>query len=146
MNDDINQQSSGTISGQAAGEEAIHNLFGQMCASWDAGDSDAYAAQFTNDADYIVFDGTHLKGREAIAAVHRQLFTFMKGSSLKGQITEIRFLSPDIALVYATGAILLPGDTEIQPDRKSIQTMVATKQNDHWLFTAFQNTRITANR
>lgn len=146
MNDDLKQQSSATIPSQTAGEEAIHDLFRQMLTSWDAGDSDAYATQFTNDADYITFDGTHLKGREAIAAVHRQLFTFMKGSSLKGQITGIRFLSPDIALVHTTGAILLPGDTEIRPERKSIQTMVATKQNDYWLFTAFQNTRITANR
>jgi uncharacterized protein (TIGR02246 family) len=122
-------------------EEAVRDLFGRLLDAWGRGDGHAYGALFTEDADYVAFDGSHTKGRRAIAESHQKLFdSWLKGTRLLGKITALRFLGPDIALVHATGETLMPGKDK--PVRPSIQTLVAVNREGTWLFTAFHNTRI----
>jgi uncharacterized protein (TIGR02246 family) len=126
----------------AVNEAAVRTLYQQFIEAW--GDTDAYAALFTEGGDYITFDGTHARGRTEIASAHRPLFDgILKGSRLVevGIPLEIRFLSPDVALVHSGGAVLRA--RQKKPSRRaiSVQTLVAVKQEDHWLFAAFQNTR-----
>jgi uncharacterized protein (TIGR02246 family) len=49
-------------------EEAIYALLQSVVAGWNRGDGEAMAAAFDADADYIVFNGMRLKGRQQIAA------------------------------------------------------------------------------
>lgn len=128
-----------------ADEKAIHALLEEdMVKAWDAGDSAAFAALFTEDADYIVFFGKHLKGREAIAEEHRTVFTtFLKGSRLFAEITDLRFLTPTVALVHMLGTTTKHKGGTPPKSRNSIQTFILVKQpEDKWQITAFQNTRI----
>ena len=126
---------------RAADEAAIRDLFAELLAAWGRGDGHAYGAIFTEDADYVAFDGSRTKGRAAIAESHQRLFdTWLKGTRLVGQVESLRFLGPDVALVHATGAMLMPGKD--RPVRPSIQTLVAVKRDGTWRFAAFHNTRI----
>jgi uncharacterized protein (TIGR02246 family) len=121
-------------------EAAVRALLQAMNDAW--GDVDAFAACFTEDADYVVFDGSHLKGRHAIAASHRPLFErFLKGSRLAGEPPSVRFLTPEVALIHSKGAILRAGQQRPSRRRVSVQTLVAVKQRDGWRLRAFQNTR-----
>ncbi|HEX4715378.1 MAG TPA: SgcJ/EcaC family oxidoreductase [Ktedonobacteraceae bacterium] len=130
-----------TPNDRSADEHALHNLFQELQDGWNRGDGQAYAASFTEDADYIVWNGTALKGRQAIAAAHQQLFeTRFQGSRLEGFIQHIRFLSDDIALVHLHGRPQIPGQALPAPEEYSIQTLVAIRQADGWCGTAFQNT------
>ncbi len=54
----------------------------------------------------------------------------------------MRFLSPDVALLYAVGGTVMRGKTKPSPERDSIQTLVAARQGSKWRLAAFQNTRI----
>jgi uncharacterized protein (TIGR02246 family) len=125
-------------------EVAIRQLFENLVTSWNKGDGEGYAAQFTDDSDYIAFDGTHFKGRKANADNHQKLFdTFLKGSTLEQQrVTDLRFLSPDVALLHMVGTVKLKWQKRVAPGRFSIQTLVAVKQNGAWKIAAFHNTRI----
>ncbi len=125
-------------------EATIRQLFQNLVSSWNRGDGGAYAAQFTEDSDYIAFDGTHFKGRKANAENHQKLFdTFLKGSTLEEQrITDLRFLSPDVALLHMVGTVKLRWQKKPAPGRLSVQTLVAVKQNGEWKFAAFHNSRI----
>ncbi len=126
----------------AADEMAIGNLCQSLWQSWGNGDGYAYAEHFTEDCDYIAFNGTHYKGREENAIVHQQLFdTWLKGTRLTGEINSIRFLTPEVALVYSTGGMLMT-KRSTQARRPSIQTLVAVKKDGVWRFTAFHNCRI----
>ena len=126
---------------RSADEHAVYALFQELQAGWNQGDGQAYAASFTEDADYIVWNGISLKGRQAIAAAHQQLFeTRFQGSRLEGFIKHIRFLSDDIALVHLHGRPQIPGQALPAPEEYSIQTLVAIRQADGWHCTAFQNT------
>jgi uncharacterized protein (TIGR02246 family) len=120
---------------------AVQALLARLYDAWARGDADAYAALFSEDADYVVFDGTHLKGREQIAESHRPLFTrFLKGTRLVGETPEIRFLSPTVALIHSRGGVVKAGQQRAGRGSLSVQTLVAVKQGA-WQLTAFQNTR-----
>jgi uncharacterized protein (TIGR02246 family) len=126
----------------AANEAAVRALLQRLNETW--GDADAYAALFTEDGDYVAFDGSHARGRTEIAETHRPLFEgILKGSRLVGVgvPVEVRFLAPGVALVHSGGAVLRL--RQKKPSRRaiSVQTLVAVKREDRWLFAAFQNTR-----
>ncbi|MGH3764039.1 MAG: SgcJ/EcaC family oxidoreductase [Pseudonocardiaceae bacterium] len=123
-------------------DAAVRALFDQTLDAWNRGDGAAFAAPFTDPVDFIAFDGTHLTSREQIVTVHQELFDkWLKGTRLTGDIS-VRFLSPDVALLIAHGGTIMRGKNEPAPERESIQTFTAVRQDDGWGLTSFQNTRI----
>ena len=132
----------GTISGGATDEAVIRSRLEEFNAAWDRGDADGFAALFSEDADYITFDGSRWKGRREIAESHRAFFQgFLKGSRLVIDRQSIRLLAPDVALIHTRGAVLLAGQKVSAKSRLSVQTLVAVKRPEGWRFVAFQNTR-----
>jgi uncharacterized protein (TIGR02246 family) len=124
-------------------EEAIRDLFRRLLDDWGRGDGTAYGSRFTEDADYVAFDGSRTTGRRTIAASHQQLFDkYLKGTSLTGRVESVRFLCPDVALVHATGGTVMRGKSRPSPERDSIQTLVAVRHGDEWRFAAFHNCRV----
>jgi uncharacterized protein (TIGR02246 family) len=127
----------------SADEVAVRGLYQRLMDGWNRGSGDGFAAVFTEDGDLVAFDGTHFKGRKEIAPFHQQLFDkWMKGTRLIGQVEDVRFLSPDVAVMHAVGRTVMRGKTEPSPERDSIQTLVATRQGGEWRLAAFQNTRV----
>src|SRR5919108_5820281 len=123
-------------------EAAIRKLYQQMIDGWNAGNGDAFAAPYTDDSDYIGFDGTYMKGRQEIASFHQMLFDkFLGGSRLIGKIRSIRFVTVDVAIMIAVGGTVMAGQSDIEPERNSIHTLVSVKRDRRWQFTAFQNSR-----
>src|SRR5688500_18536840 len=47
-----------------ADEQAVRDLFRRLLEAWGRGDGDAYGALFTEDADYVAFDGSSRRGTE----------------------------------------------------------------------------------
>jgi uncharacterized protein (TIGR02246 family) len=124
-------------------EAKIHELFEDLLEDWGRGDGEAYGSRFTDDADYVAFDGSHTKGREDIAFSHQRLFDkFLKGTRLTGRILSIKFPGPDVALIHATGGTVMRGKTKPSPERASIQTLVAVREGSAWRFAAFHNSRV----
>lgn len=128
---------------QAADEAAIRGLHGQVLAGWNEASGDAFAAPFSDDADFVGFDGSVTRGRKRIAGAHQELFDkWLKGTRLVEERTTVRFLGGDVALVVSVGGTVMRGKSEPAPERDSIQTLVATRKADGWEFVSFQNTRI----
>ena len=130
--------------GRRAGDEgAVRELFRRLLEAWAAGDAERYGALFTEDADYVAFDGVNQKGRAAIVSGHRPLFEkWLHGSRLTGEVTGVRFLASDVALVHASGGTVLKGKKKPDATRRSIQSLVAVNGEDGWRFTSFHNTRV----
>ena len=137
-------QNSQTLSSAAAEETAIRALYQQLMDGWNAGSGEAFASSFEEDGDLVGFDGTHFKGRQEIALFHQHLFdVFLKGSRLVGKVRGVRFLTSDVAVVHAVGGTVMAEQTHLEPERNSVQTLVAVQRNGKWSLTAFQNTRAT---
>lgn len=130
----------------------IHDTLTRITAAWNAGDADAYGAEFTADATYVTFDGHVLAGRDAIVDVHRFLFAGpLRGSRLgapsRGEDgPTVRYLRPDVAHVLASGAVRPADAGAVTPDRDSVPTYVLVDEDGAWRVTAFHNTRRAAER
>jgi uncharacterized protein (TIGR02246 family) len=124
-------------------EAAVRALYKALMAAWNDGSGEAYARVFAEDGDLIGFDGVRFRGRREIAPFHQRLFeTHLKGTRLVGQVTDVRFLSSDVALMHAVGGTVMRGKSTPTPARDSIQTLVATNRGGEWRLAAFQNTRV----
>jgi uncharacterized protein (TIGR02246 family) len=128
---------------RATDERAIRALQGQVLEAWGAGNGEAFAEPFSDDALFIGFDGSVMRGREQIASTHQDVFDrWMKGTRLAEEQTEVRFVHPDVAIVHTLGGTVMRGKSEPTPERDSVQTLVAIRDAGGWSFVSFQNTRI----
>ena len=119
-------------------EAAIHALLQIISQAWTDADAGAFAACFTEDADYTTFVGTHYRGRPKIAEVHAVLWQrFLSGSRLLGAVTAIRFVTDDIAVVTSVGRVQRHRFSSTRPDKA--QTLIAVREDAGWLFAAFHN-------
>jgi uncharacterized protein (TIGR02246 family) len=126
-----------------ADEKAVRGLYSELMEGWNRGSGEDFAAVFAEDGDLVAFDGTHFEGREEIAPFHQELFDkWLKGTRLVGKVKDVRFLSPDVALMHAVGSTIMRGKTAPSPERNSIQTLVAVRRDGQWRLAAFQNTRL----
>ncbi|WP_369135020.1 SgcJ/EcaC family oxidoreductase [Modestobacter sp. I12A-02662] len=126
-----------------AADATLTELFDRMCAAWTAGDADAYGACFTEDADYVSYDGTHARGRQAVVDNHDRLFRgVLTGSALVGRVESIRHLRPDVAVLHATGSVLMPWRARLPERRLSRQTLVAVRDDGAWRIAALHNGRV----
>lgn len=55
----------------SADEKAIRAIHCRMIEAWSAGDAAAFVAPFRDEADFVAFEGTHLKGREQMLSFHQ---------------------------------------------------------------------------
>ncbi|WP_431972568.1 SgcJ/EcaC family oxidoreductase [Nocardia sp. bgisy134] len=129
----------------AAPETALRELLRAQMAAWAAGSGKAFAATFTDDADFVSVIGEFIRGREELTIEMQKGFDgFMKGTHMSEPHTLIiRFPTPDTAVMITQG--LRPSPPGVQPgrDEQSIQTRVAVRANGTWLFTTFQNTWVS---
>ncbi|MFC4372552.1 SgcJ/EcaC family oxidoreductase [Nocardia halotolerans] len=126
-------------------ETAILTLLRTQMDAWAAGDGTAFAATFTPDADFVSVIGERIQGRTELATVMQEGFDgFMRGTRMaEPETTTLRFPAPNVAVLVTVGdRPMLPGTTA-PPDTRSVQTRVAMRHNGTWLFTTFQNTRIS---
>ena len=104
-----------------ADESAIRTFHRQMIDAWNRGSGENFAARFSETADFIAFEGTHLKGRKAIAAFNQQAFdTVVKETRLEGEVNFVHFLNPKLALMNGVVRVMLPGQPETSPSRNSM--------------------------
>jgi uncharacterized protein (TIGR02246 family) len=107
------------------------------------GDAAAYAARFTVESDYVAFDGSHHRGREANVALHQPLFEgVLYGTRIIGEVESVRWVAPDVAVVHASGAVVWPWHREVPSARRSRQTLVVVRRDGALSIAAFHNTRV----
>jgi uncharacterized protein (TIGR02246 family) len=125
-----------------ADESAIRAFHRQMIDAWNRGSGEGFAAPFSETADFLTFEGTHLKGRKEIAAFHQQAFdTVVKGTRLEGEVNFVRFVNSQLALMHVFIRVILPGQTEASPSRDSLPLYVVTKRDEGWQIEGLLNTR-----
>jgi uncharacterized protein (TIGR02246 family) len=119
-------------------EPAVRKVVADLAEAINRGNSEAFAALFTEDADFVVITGKYLKGRNEIVTYHAGLFTgSFKGSHLDVTSVAIRFLRPDVAVARVATKRAEDGGKEM---RTSFPMLVLTKEGKSWLIAAAQNT------
>ena len=125
---------------QTMDKTAIATLYQELLNSWNERAADKMAALYTTDANVIGFDGSQMNGRNEIQTTIQQIFDDHQTSSYIGKVREVRFLTPDTAILRAVVGMIPRGQSDINPATNAIQTMIAVKQHERWYVALFQNT------
>ncbi|MDI3402359.1 SgcJ/EcaC family oxidoreductase [Streptomyces cavernicola] len=124
-------------------DEQITQLFQRFMQAWTDNDAVTFGACFTEDADYVSYDGTRAVGRVALQDNHERLFRgVLAGSALVGDLESIRQVTADVALVHGTASVLMPWRSELPARRLSRQTLVVVRTEAGWRISALHNGRV----
>lgn len=117
----------------------VQAVFDQIYAAWAAGDADAFAELYTEDAT-VAMPGVYYHGREAVRHHMAQGFAGpLKGSRGVDTPHHIRVLG-DTAIVVSRAGIQLAGEPGVPADREVTATWVLARQDGRWLVAAYANT------
>jgi uncharacterized protein (TIGR02246 family) len=120
------------------GEDVLRRLE----EAWNAADGAAFAAPFTEDADFVAIRGDHHRTREAITAGHQHIFdTIYRGSTLRYSLTHARRLADDVILVHASQSMDAPAGP-LAGASAATATLVLVRTPDGWKVAAFHNTLV----
>ncbi|WP_316763049.1 SgcJ/EcaC family oxidoreductase [Streptomyces herbicida] len=130
---------------RTADTAAVHALLERSCAAWANGDGAAYGDQFTADATDVTYVGTAYHGGTEIGRAHQALFgSFLKGTRLIVEITDLRFYGTDTAVVITRGDVR-KGDPKADDDLAKLGKLatytVVREADGAWRIAAVQKTQ-----
>jgi len=121
-------------------EKAIKQIVENWIVGWESCDSQLAIEGFAEDADWMNAFGIKKNGREELKEFLDWVFSLQNAKERKNSetITLIRFIRPDVALVYADFHVekqrYLNG--EEMADRIGHDIRVMVKENDKWKITS----------
>ncbi|MGX1134066.1 uncharacterized protein (TIGR02246 family) [Streptomyces glaucescens] len=123
-------------------ETEIRELFAEYCKTWTEGDAAAFGRLFTEDADYVSYDGSWAAGVARLQDNHDKLFRgVIAGSAMVGRIESLRFITDSVAVLVGNGSVLMPWRSKLPKRRLSRQIIVCTRAPEGWRIAAIQNGR-----
>jgi len=132
--------------GVEADEYAIRAVMDRFMDAWNHHDAEAFAAVFSQDADFTNIRGMGATGRAKIEAFHAPVFATIFSKSHQ-EYTDIktRFLRPDVAAVDVrwkmTGAMDPQGNLR---DRDGLLNFVMEKNAGRWEIVVLHNLDLSA--
>ncbi|MFZ3367126.1 MAG: SgcJ/EcaC family oxidoreductase [Candidatus Sulfotelmatobacter sp.] len=132
--------------GVEADEYAIRAVMDRFMDAWNHHDAEAFAAVFSQDADFTNIRGMGATGRAKIEAFHAPVFATIFSKSHQ-EYTDIktRFLRPDVAAVDVrwkmTGAMDPQGNLR---DRDGLLNFVMEKNAGRWEIVVLHNLELSA--
>jgi uncharacterized protein (TIGR02246 family) len=112
---------------------------------WAQESGTAVAAQFTADADFISGNGEYVHGSADIAPYFDAQFApggFLDNTRVTAVVNKVVCLDWNTARIITLGGILFPGETEVQPDWRGIQSWVVVRHlGGVWKAQLFHNSR-----
>lgn len=121
-------------------ETAIRGLIATFVAGWNAASGSHIAGAFTEDADFTAITGLHARGRDLIARGHDEILsTIYRGTSLSGEVEDIYFLKPDVALVNAKFFLRKQGNSFFPGVAHTSCGITAVRNNGKWSIAVFRN-------
>jgi uncharacterized protein (TIGR02246 family) len=123
---------------------ALVELVNKLEQAWNNGDSLTWTAQFSGDADFIHILGGFFHGSGDIERGHRKIFdTIYKGSHNRLQVEKVRFVRPDVAVVFIRGNLTWYLNGQEQHVQARPTLMAEKNPAGEWKIAVFQNTMIT---
>ncbi len=128
--------------GSEPAELAIRSVVDRFMDAWNRHDAKAFAAVFSEDADFTNVRGIGASGRAQIEAFHAPVFATIFGKSHQ-EYTDIktRLIRPDVAAVDVhwemTGVMDTQGNP--RPNREGLLNFVMTKNAGQWEIVVMHN-------
>ena len=119
---------------------AVAALFEALITGWNSKSGEAFAAPIAPDGAVIGFDGSEKRGRGQIEQEMQRIFADHETAAYVAKVKSVELLSSDVALLRAIAGMILPGESDLEPERNAQQTVVAVNEDGDWRIALFQNT------
>jgi uncharacterized protein (TIGR02246 family) len=122
-----------------ADRQAVLDVFARLYKAWEAGDADAFVADYTDDAT-VVQPGIYKKDRQEIRDSMAALFAGpLSGTRATDTPGKIRFLTDDTVIVVSEGGIIFPGQDAVSSEALVRATWVLVKRDGSWYIASYHN-------
>jgi uncharacterized protein (TIGR02246 family) len=132
--------SPGPVAAQGKGDpqdkEALAKRAEAFVDAFHKADAKALAAFWTPDGDHTDQAGRQLKGRTAIEAAFKEMFSANKGLKLLVVSEALRFVTPDVAIEDGVTEVI---PTDGGPPTRARFTIVHVKLNGSWQLSSVRN-------
>lgn len=118
----------------------IVELYEQLIQAWNDRDAKKMSELFANEGVMIGFDGSQVVGATEIYDHLHPIFESHPTAPYVKKVKNVQFLSSDIVMLRAIAGMIPPGQSDINPQVNTHQTIVAVRRNDKWQIELFQNT------
>jgi uncharacterized protein (TIGR02246 family) len=98
------------------------------------------AGPFADDGVVIGFDGSVSSGKQTIETEMARIFADHETGRYAVKVNSVRALGSAAMILRAVAGLVPPGQTGINPETNSHQTVVAEEQQGQWRIVLFQNT------
>lgn len=119
--------------------EAARELYGQLIDAWNRRSADDFAALIAADGTLIGFDGSVIAGTD-VAQHLTPIFADHPTARYVTEVSDVRSLGPDAALLRARVGMVPPGGADVNPAVNAHQVLVARRYGSAWKAVLFQNT------
>jgi uncharacterized protein (TIGR02246 family) len=128
-----------TTAGSEADRQAVLDALVHVYQAWEAGDAEAFVADYTEDAS-VIQPGIYEKDREEIRTTMAAAFAGpLNGSRVASRPVDVRFVTGDAAIVVSEDGIIFPGQDAVAKERLVRATWVLVRRDDGWRITSYQN-------
>ncbi len=130
-----------------ADEAAIRNIEQVWDDGWNKHDPKMMVSVLAEDVDFVNVAGEWFKGRDAFQKhMERAHATIFAQSTRRTIDTDVKFLTPEIAVVHSSARISgdKAADGSPRSPRNVLMTRVVMKRAGEWVVVAAHNTNVTA--
>ncbi|MGW6916967.1 SgcJ/EcaC family oxidoreductase [Kitasatospora sp. NPDC054939] len=121
-------------------ENAVCALYHRALDGWNLRDGSAFAGPFALDGEMIGFDGSHYRGRSAIAAEVGRIFAEHSTPEYVAKVRRVRALGPGVAQLDAVAGMVPDDSEQLDPALNAVQTMTAVNAGAGWRIALLQTT------
>lgn len=131
----------GSITSDMHDEESlIHMLYHNFLHAWNKKSAADMAELFINDGTIIGFDGSQVRGKSEIEKHLASIFFDHRTATYVSKIRNIKWISPEVAILSAISGMIPAGQTDINPEMNAVQALLTVRDDKHWKIAFFQNT------
>ena len=125
--------------GSDADRQAVLDVLARVYQAWEAGDAEAFVADYTEDAS-VIQSGVYEKDREEIRTNMAAAFAGpLKGSRVAARPVDVRFLTGDTAIVISEGGIIFPGQDAVAKEGLVRATWALVRRDGGWRIASYHN-------
>ena len=124
-------------------DQVGQRLLKQLEDAWNGGDGQAFAAPFTEDAEFVNIRGEHHTGRTAIATGHQAIFdSIYKDSVNKYEVIVAKRLADDILYVLGRATLNAPTGPMAGEHNSHFSVVLSCADEGDWQVALFHNTLV----
>jgi uncharacterized protein (TIGR02246 family) len=124
----------------SADEAAVRALYRALHERWNARDARGFAALYSPQGFAVGFDGSVHDSPVSLEADLAMIFSHHPTAAYVAHVRGVRFVAPDVAILFAAAGLVPPGAEDINPAVNAFQLLVAARRDGAWRIESFQNT------